>query len=113
MAIVLRRTSRVNVEVVPRTVAKVLTKALRVENAACPVCDGPIYFSDAKWLHCPKCGPANSAEAKQVITADYDSQADDDDTQLEYVPRLERCVENSRGTAKLVRRRAAKGGASC
>ena len=28
---------------------------VRVSNAACPTCSGPIYFTPQLWLHCRRC----------------------------------------------------------
>lgn len=34
---------------------------IRIANAACPKCDGPMHFSEAKWVHCPACSSAKPA----------------------------------------------------
>jgi len=30
-------------------------KPVRLTNARCPRCDGPVYFDEVGWLHCPRC----------------------------------------------------------
>ena len=32
-------------------------RPVRLSNAACGRCDGPVYWSPARKLHCPKCPP--------------------------------------------------------
>ena len=47
------------------------TKAAKVKNGACPRCDGPMFFSRERWLHCPACrhtkAGSKSAKAAEPI----------------------------------------------
>jgi hypothetical protein len=31
------------------------TQPVRVRNAACPKCDGPVYYHPDRWLYCTRC----------------------------------------------------------
>jgi len=48
-------------------VGRLLSSPVRISNAACPACDGPIYFSEEKFIHCPDCGPAKAAPRVDAV----------------------------------------------
>jgi hypothetical protein len=31
------------------------TQPVRVRNACCPKCDGPVYYQPERWLYCTRC----------------------------------------------------------
>jgi hypothetical protein len=36
------------------------TQPVRVRNAACPKCDGPVYYHPDRWLYCTRCSALRS-----------------------------------------------------